>query len=77
MIRQDSSQTLRVPEAHTFLFSDFCLQVFGVNVDKILLFWTFALAAAETAAAETAAARENAAAHHKSLNTEGGHFKPL
>lgn len=61
----------------TFFFSDFCLQVVGVNIDKILLFCTLALPAAETAAAQTAAARENGAAHHKTLNTEGGNFKQL
>lgn len=60
-------------DTHTLLFfSDFCLKVLRVNIDKILLFWTFALAAAKTAATETAATRENAAAHHKTLNTEGG-----
>ena len=67
-----STRGHRVSEACTFFFSDFCLQVLGVNIDKILLFWTFALPAAKTAAAETAAAGENAAAHHKSLNMKGG-----
>lgn len=68
MIRQSGSQTLRVPETRTFFFSaDFCLQVLGVNIDKVL-FLAFALPAAEAAAAQTAAACEDAAAHHKSLN---------
>lgn len=62
-----------VSETRTlFFFSDFCLKVLGVNIDKILLFWTFALATAKAAATETAATRKNAAAHQKSLNTEGG-----
>lgn len=63
-------------ETHTssffFFFSDFCLKVLGVNVDKVLLFGTSALPAAKTAAAETAAARENAAAHKESLTAEEG-----
>lgn len=67
MIRQNGSRTLRVSETRTFFFSDFCLQVVGVYIDKIL-FLAFALPAAEAAAAQTAAACENAAAHHKSLN---------